>query len=404
MKKQILLGLLYIFSCSFYYIKNNPLEILNFLGQDMIIVLSIIIVFSKLENLFSFSFKDHRTFLFFFVYCFVSSIIMAYINFDQPFFYSILTSRLFLTYLFLYISILLFVKNSKIEDKIVKSVVIFATLLLILLNFYVYLSSNYELISYLNLQERFDDVRFMIGGGTIIYLTIYFIYNLENNKFSYLILFSLFALLLIISKTRGIIIPTFICLIISLINKQGLNTFMKNSIKLLFFLFILAIIMGPGNIISPIEKIFLYTNEDITKGSGNYAFRIKEFVFFWNNLSIKSIIFGYGLDNSKFINLYTKDSVSYFLSDLGVFRILYYHGLIGLALFIKLLFLLFKESNLGYTSVHKFGKGFVHFQLFSFLTMTFYYSMESVFIFFITYIILKTLNSRKKTQIFLNEN
>jgi len=107
-------------------------------------------------------------------------------------------------------------------------------------------------------------------------------------------------------------------------------------------------------------------------------------------LDLKNVIFGYGIENKKFSEVLSYGG--FHLSDLGIFRILFTSGLVGLSIFIYSLYCLFKEAKMGDTIIHKFGTGFIFFQLFSFPTMTFFYYSGGVFIFLFILVSLKQLN------------
>jgi len=160
----------------------------------------------------------------------------------------------------------------------------------------------------------------------------------------------------------------------------------------IFFLF-LSIIFDLS-IINQFERIIQFTLSDIHDKSGNTQYRIEELNFFLNKLDLKSFFLGYGIDNQKVVQLYNNNNINYYLSDLGIFRTFYYHGLIGLSIFIKCMYDLYKESKIGLTIFHRFGRGFVLFQLLSLTTQTFFYNTDIMMIFLTLFACLKIINNR----------
>ena len=96
------------------------------------------------------------------------------------------------------------------------------------------------------------------------------------------------------------------------------------------------------------------------------------------------------MDNKAFKILYYEN---FYLSDLGIFKVFYLHGIIGLLLFIGIYYQMYKQASLAETSVHKTGKALVLFQLFA-PSLNFTYHIEGMFMFFIIYILIKNYNIR----------
>lgn len=110
-------------------------------------------------------------------------------------------------------------------------------------------------------------------------------------------------------------------------------------------------------------------------------------------MNIASVIFGYGMEADRLALYYER----FYLSDVGMFKIFYYHGLLGLSLYFLVLKRFFNESALGNTSIHKFGRYIVYFQFVA-PTLTMLYTITGMLFFFIIYIYLTTINQRKNVQ------
>lgn len=390
--------LLYLLSNNFYLIKGNPLLLLNIEGGDAIFFIGISIIIANFRIIKKVNYENNKLILFFLLYCFISSIIMAGINFNQPLIFSLRASRIFIIYLVLFYTILINTYNKNLKTKITFKVFNYITIFICLINIYIFSSGNTEIIDGLVIQSRFEDVRFMVGGDSVIYLTIFYLFNLKESKFNYIYLLILICVLLFISKTRGILIPISICFVYSFVIKEKINQSIKN-IFILVLIFLLIVIVGKSNVvINSIQKLIEFTSNDISKESGNVGFRFIELNYFINKLDSVSFLFGYGIDNQKYIEMYNEGYVSYYLSDLGVFRIIYYNGIIGFLIYARFLYVLYKESRKGETSIHKLAYGFVLFQLFSSLTLSFLYSIESFFIFCLIYALLKHKNNEIQNE------
>lgn len=377
---------MFICSAGFYGIHGNPLLLLNFAGQDVVIGISLVLLILTRFNIPFYLLSNFRYIIILCLYCFFISPMMALINFNQPYFFSFSSSRLFIAYSILLFSLISVFIKVKVKEQLINLILIIVAVFLFLINFYVFISENFDLIENLRVLERFGEVRFMIGGGTVICLTIYFFKNRNFSKINYFILFLLISVLLVISKTRGIIIPLTIVFCITFF-KEIKKSNLGKSIFMFSFVFFLSSLFFDVTVLGEyFGKIISFTGSDFKSRSGEYAFRTEELFFFISKLDLPSLIFGYGMDNTNFVKLYANENTRYYLSDLGVFSIFYYHGLVGFVLFVIFFYNFYKDCCIHNTIYHSFGKGFVLFQLFSFTTLSFYHSIEMVSILIFIYV------------------
>ena len=98
-------------------------------------------------------------------------------------------------------------------------------------------------------------------------------------------------------------------------------------------------------------------------------------------------IFGYGMEIDR-AAMYNENL---YLSDVGIFKIFYYHGIIGLFLFLKLLRDLYSESKKDHSPFHIFTRYLVYFQFLS-PTLTILYTPVGILIFLTTFLKIKQIN------------
>jgi len=199
--------------------------------------------------------------------------------------------------------------------------------------------------------------------------------------------------MVVVSKTRSVLFPILIIMLIPLLRAHKAQVFkvwmVLGGIVLLSFIF-----LGyEKSILSPILDLFsLLVEESQTVKNSNVNIRGLELVYFWNFLDIKSMIFGYGMENIQFKELYASH---FYLSDIGLFKIFYYHGFIGLSLYIFMYWRLYNVSKKQDTALHFTGRAIVYFQILS-PSSIFFYTTEYMFLFFVVYVLLK--NSNLKVQ------
>jgi len=208
MLRFFLLIFIYIFSVEFFDIQGNPLLLTNVAAEDVILVLSIFTILCFNYEIKYSNFKEYLYLLLLFIYCFLMSPVMAYFNFGQPYFYSFLTARLFLTYLSLLIALCLLLRKAEFNQSKINYFLVMIGSILILINYYIYLTKNYSLVNNLEetLTERLGGDRFMVGGGSIICLAIYFYTNWKFSRINLVLFIMLFSVILFISKLLLIIL------------------------------------------------------------------------------------------------------------------------------------------------------------------------------------------------------
>jgi len=385
--KMFFLITIYILSESFFNLFSLRIEI-----QDILIVFLFVLLIIYISKINIREIKNDKIFYLFFLYAFFTSVVMGYLNFGQPFIYGVRASRLFILYLLFILVIPVLVKYLRLTKLhlYLKILAIF----LILLNFFIYITGNFSLVNNLHVLTRFDDVRFMIAGTSIIYLTLYFYETAKKNKFDLMIFIGLFLVLLIISKTRSIILPIVFIIFLNMLNLKVNKNLYKWLGIIGAFVLSLFIMDFESSILSPITNLIDFLLEESGKDVSNVSIRLLELNYFWNFMDLKSIIFGYGIDNKLIVDLYYE---KYYLSDLGIFKIFYYHGIIGSILFITILYKLYVESKKANTYIHLYGKSFIIFQILS-PTLTFVYSIPGMLIFIITYILIKNNNQLLNTK------
>ena len=390
MIRFLLLIVLFIITQGFFDLVNNPLVLFSIEEQDAVLVFSALVLLMQLFKIPFRKLGNYRIYLFLFFYCFISNLVMGYLNIDQPLVFNLLTGRLYITYFFILLALITLFNIADINlDRVNKFFVVISAFL-ILLNIYVYFSQNYGIINGLVIVERFESARFLIGGLCVINLTIYFYENFFYSRINSLAFFGLLIVLFSVSKSRGIVNPILLIIMQDLFfNKNVLKGKILYKVTLSLFLAVF-ILWNPSEIFNTVGNIVSLTHKEITENSGNFGFRVQEFSYYLGKLDLKSAVFGYGMENKKFSEILSYNN--FFLSDLGLFRIFFTSGLIGLSIFIYSLYSLFKEARAGDTVLHKFVIGFVLFQLFSFPTMTFFYYSGGVFIFLFIIVSLKQLN------------
>ena len=390
MIRVLLLIVLFVIAQGFFDLANNPLALFNIEEQDAVLGFSVLIL---LLNVYKIPFKklgNYRIYFVLFFFCFLSNLVMCYLNFGQPLVFNLLTGRIYITYFLMLLALITIFNIADFNMKALNKLLIVISGFLILLNIYVYISHNYNIINGLVILERFESVRFLVGGILVIYLTVYFYENFYYSRINLLAFFGLVIVLLLVSKSRGIVIPILLIILQDMLfNKNILKGKILYKVTLSLFA-IVFILWNPFEIFNAIGNIISLTHMEISENSGNFGIRVQELLYYVGKLDLKSIFFGYGIENQKFSEILSYNN--FYLSDLGIFHILFNSGLIGFSIFIYSLYYLFKEARSGDTVLHKFGTGFVLFQLFSFPTMTFFYYSGGMFIFLFIIISLKQLN------------
>lgn len=378
----ILLLLIHFLSVSFYYLFD-----LESLLKDLVLIIAVSIILFNLRYIRKIYDPTDKFIYLFPLYSVFSGLFMASLNFSQPFIYTALASRILLIIAIMYIA-LIFLLN-RINEKTLYKFAFIVTMFIFSLSFYLYFSNNLSLL-YIDTSKayRYDSVRLSIAAETSVVLLFFFYYHSKEKFLSYIPFISLLMVLIFVDKTRASIIAVLLILLISSINFKSKKNLML--IYLFFFITILSVIFTnfESSIFQPLINMYENTQSEVKQGEGNIDVRALELAYFWNKLDIFSIIFGYGMDNQTFKHIYFS---RYFLSDLGIFKVFYLHGIIGLLLFIGIYYKMFKEASKGNTPVHKTGKALVLFQIFA-PTLNFAYHLDGIFGFFIIYILIKRYN------------
>jgi len=386
---SIYLLLLYLVSSSFFGLVTLPVQ-----KQDLILAISLLVIVFYMKELNKKSLNEDRYFYYFFLYSFFASVVMAYLNFSQPPLYSMRAARLFFVYSLLLVALNILLKNTNIK-KLYSSIVVLS-FIIILINFYVYLTGDTSILSKdATILERLGQIRIIIGSFSITVFVLFFYHHLKENKWFIFPLLGLLLTLVIVHKTRSILFPLLIIMLIPL-----LRVYKAQFVKLWMFLgaLVLVTFIFSGyekSIISPITDLFmLLIDESQTAKHSSVNIRGMELAYFWNFLDEKSIIFGYGIENVQFKTLYVSH---YYLSDIGLFNVFYLHGVIGSILYIIMYWRLYRVSKESNTPLHLTGRSIVYFQILS-PSSIFLYSPEYMFLLYATYVLIKNSNKRLKIE------
>ncbi len=391
---SIYLLLLYLVASSFFGLVTLPMQ-----KQDLILVLSLMTIVFYMKELNAKSLNEDRHFYYFFLYSFFASIVMAYLNFSQPIGYSIRAARLFLVYSTLMIALNILLKNTNIKKHY--SAIVILSFILILINFYVYLTGDTSILSEdAVIIERLGEIRIVIGTLSIIVFILFFYHHLSENKWFIIPLIGLLLTVIVVHKTRSALFPLLIIMMIPL-----LRVYKAQFLK--FWMFFGAVVllsfMVSGyekSIISPITDLFmLLIEESQTAQHSNVNIRGMELAYFWNFLDEISMIFGYGMENIQFKVLYISH---YYLSDIGLFNVFYLHGVIGSILYILLYWRLYRVSKRSNSPLHLTGRSIVYFQILS-PSSIFLYSPEYMLLLFMIYILIKNSNKNMSKYIKIKE-
>jgi hypothetical protein len=316
------------------------------------------------------------------------SIVMASLNFAQPVLYSMRAARLFIVYIFLMMALNILLKNFQIKK--VYPFMFLISFLIIFINVYVYATGDTSfLVDGVGVLKRLGEIRVTIGTFTSIIFVFFFYHQIKTNKLFIIPLLGLLFTMIIVAKTRSVIFPVLIIMLIPLLRAhkaQVIKVWMAfGTIVLVSF-----IVSGYENsILSPIVKLVtLLIEESQSIKHSNVNIRGVELAYFVNFLDMKSTIFGFGMDNTQFKELY---NLHFFLSDIGLFKVFYYHGIVGSLLFGMIHWRLYRVSKESDTALHFTGRSIVYFQVLS-PNSIFLYSPEYMFLFFAVYILVKNHN------------
>jgi len=382
---SILLITLFVISSSFYGLIGLPFPI-----YDGMLLISLFVIFAYSTELYKNILHEDRYFHTFFIYTFVMSAIMAYIDFAQPLGYGLRASRILLMYSVLLVALNIMLKNFEIKKAHI--FMIFLTFVIMFLNIYVYATGDTSmLVNGFGVLKRLGEIRVIIGTFTSIIFVFYFYYALKEHKWMILPLVGLLFTMIVIAKTRSVIFPIVIILLIPLLRAHKANVF---KIWMVFAAVIILSFIVSGyekSILSPlIDLVNLLVEESQTSKHSNVNVRGVELAYFWNFLDIKSIILGYGMENHLFIQQYNKH---FFLEDIGLFKIFYLHGIVGLVMYFGMLWKLYRVSKASDTAIHMTGRSIVYFQILS-PSSVFLYVPEYMLLVLIVYVLVKNENKK----------
>lgn len=383
----IFLTILYLITSSFFGLVSLSLP-----KQDLILVISLIVIVFYSKELKKGFIEEDRYFYYFFFYSFFATLFMAYLNFGQPIVFSMRVARLFIIYSILILALNILLKNLKINKLYLFVTII--SFIIIFINFYVYITGDISILTEdAKVLERLGQIRIVIGTFSIIIIILFLYHHLKENKWFIVPLLGLLLTIIVVHKTRSALFPLLIIMILPL-----LRVYKAQFIKfwMLFGAIVLVSFMVSGyekSILSPItDLVMLLIDESQTVKHSNVNIRGLELAYFWNFLDTKSIIFGYGMNNIQFKVLYISH---FYLSDIGLFKIFYLHGIIGSLLYIAMLWRLYRISKQSNSSIHLTGRSIVYFQILS-PSSIFVYTPEYMFLLFVIYILVK--NSNKQIQ------
>lgn len=275
-------------------------------------------------------FRDHLAC--WLLYMFVSSVFGGLIALNQGILESLFASRHLLLYLFIYIII---VNILSIKDIYTLT----PSMLLILMmcsfiNIVPFFLNDFSMfIDALGIKERLGQTRFLIAGSTMMVLFIYFLVLAEKKVIFLIPVLIIFFICFVIGKGRAIAAPQIILLFIYLW-RMGIGSILF-SVFITFILIIFYLFDGLSNLsiyFALFNEMIEYTAEDISKGdSGNILYRVVTILYYLDQMTAYSHIFGVGHESSVIYpeNLY--------LSDTGIFSIYFYYGITGIILFLLVL-------------------------------------------------------------------
>jgi len=388
----MIINIFYIYLMALYFISSSFFGVLSlpFSIHDGILLISLLVIFTYISSLYKNIIYEDRHFHLFFVYSFFMSAIMAYINFGQPLTYGLRASRILLIFSILIVALNIMLKNFQIKKA--HMFMLFISFLIMFINIYVYATGDTSmLVDGIGVLKRLGEIRVIIGTFTSIVFVLYFYYALKEHKWMIIPLVGLLFTMIVIAKTRSVIFPILIILLIPLLRAHKAQVF---KIWMVFGIIVVVSFMISGyekSILSPIiDLVNLLIEESQTTKHSNVNVRGLELAYFLNFLDTKSFILGYGMENKLFIEQYTKH---FFLEDIGLFKILYLHGVVGLLMYIAMLWRLYVVSKVSDSALHMTGRSIVYFQILS-PSSVFLYVPEYMLLVFIVYILIKNENKR----------
>lgn len=380
--KYLPLVIIYIIAESFFNlldIKTDP--------KDIITVFLAVLLLINIRKISLKNIKKYSVLYIFLFACFILSVITGTANYlFQTISYSVIASRIFI----LYILFLLYFSNcfdvSSLDYKKFHTAFLSAAFILICINYYLFITKDFESFSNLYITKRFGEDRFMIAGDSVILLTIYFLVHRNEKVVNFVVLALLLSVLIFISKTRAIFIPiTFILAYDFLFAKRGMSAKNRLRNRAIFVCLIAAVLyFSTSSISSAISDMVNLTVYEVADNSGNYQVRAEGLAYYTSFLNPTSILWGRGIESLRVTNIYIE---KYTLADLGIFKIFYYHGVFCFILYAALLWLIYKKSEHLSLGLFKYSRYLVAFLVLSCLTLTNLYALPSFFAFIVLYVI-----------------
>lgn len=392
---HISLAILFFLASSFFGLITLPIPV-----HDGILIISLGVLLFYSKELGKYTFYEDRYFHYFFMYSFIAALVMSYLNFNQPIVYSLRTARLLVIYIILIFTLNILLKNFQIKKAY--PFIILVSVIIMFISFYVYFTGDTSMLSEnTTVLKRLGEIRITIGTFTSIIFIFFLYHQIKEDKWLIFPLLGLLLTMVVVSKTRSVLFPILIIMLIPLLRGYKAQIIKVWMVFGVIFLISFMVSGYEKSILSPIINLFtLLVEESQTVKNSNVNIRGLELAYFWSFLDFKSIIFGYGMENILYKELYVSH---FYLSDIGLFKIFYQHGIIGLFLYILMLWKLYKVSKMSDSALHLTGRSIVYFQILS-PSSVFVYTPEYMFLLFVVYILVKNDNKSMLSNKIKKEN
>ena len=374
---NIFILLIYLLSEQFF-----DLVAFKYEENDIILVVSLLFVFINLKTFLVFA-KRHFNIIAFLFLLFVINFFTSSINYSQPILYSFKTGRYLITYILIAFVAYAFVKYNKNNNDYIP---LFIPIIIIALNYYAYFTQDFKIFNEnFKVTERFNDVRFMVAGTSVIYLVLYYSNRIQKKLINGIILLLLLSIIIVIAKTRGIIFPILLTILFSK-NINSLLRLQKSTLYVAAGLIATFFIFG-NTIINFLNEAFYSTVKELQSSqNNNIQIRFTGYIYYWNILkdSAISVLLGNGIPSEFTMNKFEENL---YLSDIGALKIIFTHGILGLLVILKMIVNALKVNVLEnkIQGIRYDVKLFALFQLFSLLSLTFFFKTPAVLFFFIIY-------------------
>ncbi|MDZ5015620.1 hypothetical protein GNF72_10200 [Clostridium perfringens] len=316
-------------------------NIFNLVGvnlSSLVAVLGIFLFVINLDNIIKKKYIFKKYVFTLILVCGLSQLYATY-KWGQPLIYGLFGMHYIFIYLYYFIFVNIF-KKDKLKQ--IKDIIIILSSILCIIYFIQYLIYPNFVIFKMNYAYRNGNVRFF-SGYILIMFSIILIYSDLLFKFKFKLFICLVVQILslaIVSQTRNYIIGIFIVLMLGLILKNRKTNVLFLYFSLLIIFIYITFFLDEKNYINNIlNSVF----SEFNSKSGTVGVRIDELSYYINLLK-DNLLFGIGILDSRFlltpiITGYVP--YYYYVSDLGLFGVIIYTGLIGgiwLALFLYKIF------------------------------------------------------------------